>query len=646
MRMIFGKTAGKTIKTIRIATVLAVFLFASLVWRSYGKKADSSASYIPTLLRLGKVTRIYNLADDQFRYGQFWMGTDAGAVKVNRLDGSSRHYGLHNGLPSETVSDVLPLRRGVLLATWNGLVLLDPDSGKVISYVSSQKGFSSDRYFTLIFNNGLIYAGGDRGIDVIDTAMNIVNSIVKKGSLARREVYALSIYGKKLYAGHDEGQITIIDNETGKVTKPLVPRIAGKKTVITDILAEKKAVFFTTTDAGVWRLKENSDSLDVFSPSSGFPAKGAYAVSRIDNELWYGTAFGIVRSLSDSGPWLLMRDEKGTVDGLYAVTALDDDADGVWLGLMDKGLYRLAKEKVEWTAIYTGLTHDLVKAIGFTDNTAWFGFGYLGNGLDLFDIKKMTFRLNRSGSADIPVDKITKIKSYGDFLFLCSYEGLLIRNSKSGQEFDLCGSIGDVIIRDVTDVVLCGNRLWIASLPGLHCFDFYKKSFIDNNNVIKDAITQMAVSGDTIYAATLRSGVQTFSAANGSVFEMLYFDGKRVDNIALLGNGLYASLSGGDLAVVDNRSESNKYRIERRGILDSAVVSVLKAIDNTLWVGTKNHGIVLYNDSLKRFATLDYRYGLINNDILSMECNDSRIWIGLAGGVASFERREVYNVFW
>jgi ligand-binding sensor domain-containing protein len=415
--------------------------------------------------------------------------------------------------------------------------------------------------------------------------------------------------------------------------------------VITDFLLSDDKLIASTTDAGLWEWKWGADSVKVYSPSSGFPAKGAYVMKRIDGDIWCGTAFGVVRSISEGGPWLIMRDDDGrTDDGLYPVTALHDDVDGVWYGLLDQGLGRFSKVRIEWVPIYTGFTYDVVKAIGFMDNALWIGFGYLGSGVDLVDTSTNTFLINRGTNHQMTPERVTRITEDDKYGYVCGYEGLRIRKLSDGEETPLIMEHNGVSIRDVTGVIRYESLLWIATLGGLRKFDLNNNKLTDMTSCIKDGIMEMRIVADTVFAATLHSGVISFSAVTGEKFETVYFANKRIDALEIYAGSLWAQIFNEGLAVLDYKA-NNSYVIVEDNVLDSARVTVLEEMDGRLWIGTKNHGIVVRNSALNKWNNIDYRNGLINNEILCIRDKGSKVWIGLPGGMNSFERDSVYNAF-
>ncbi|MGC9944958.1 MAG: two-component regulator propeller domain-containing protein [Bryobacteraceae bacterium] len=126
------------------------------------------------------------------RYGNVWMGLYGGGA-VYRYDGRRfARYGRRDGVPTGSVSAILPDRAGRLwIGSSNGLAEIDNPSGSPLrarTYDVSS-GLASDTILCLVEDEmGRIYAGTGKGVDRLDPATGRIKHFSTADGLAHGEL--------------------------------------------------------------------------------------------------------------------------------------------------------------------------------------------------------------------------------------------------------------------------------------------------------------------------------------------------------------------------------------------------------------------------------------------------------------------------
>jgi ligand-binding sensor domain-containing protein len=406
---------------ITICLLILAFFFVLHLWKVY-RRVNRPEKVALGIARLSKIYRIYEIKTDRFEDRFVWAATDAGLAQYNKDNGALRLFGFQDSIPSEIVSSVLPLENAIWAGHWWGLSRLDRKDYKVTN-LTQKEGLASKRIFTMAADKGLIYAGGDEGITVLDNAFTVKGKITKGSGLIGREVYSLKVYQDRLYAGHEAGRLSIYHLKDKKV-KGIRSDRADKKTVIGDILKDGNSLWIATSNAGVWSYHLKTGQITYHVPTTGFPAKGAYAVEKIDGDIWCGTSFGIARKFGNTSSWILLRDERQANEGLFQIMALTGDAGYVWYGAADVGIGKYFKEKIEWLPLSGSMTHDHIQAIGVVGNQVYLGFGYLGDCVDVIDRETLAFMKNMKPWEGISLQLLTRIHADLDYIYFCGFSGL------------------------------------------------------------------------------------------------------------------------------------------------------------------------------------------------------------------------------
>lgn len=155
-----------------------------------------------------------------------WVGSFSGGLfRVDRARGEVLNYGGRDGLGSDVVYGILEDRHGRLwLSTNNGLAVLDPGSG-VVQNLGPRDGLQNREYNSgsaLRAQDGTMYFGGTRGLDVVDPAALPLRSSPARPVLATlrrpsptsnvgdtRPRESSLVYAREVALGHGDGVFSI-----------------------------------------------------------------------------------------------------------------------------------------------------------------------------------------------------------------------------------------------------------------------------------------------------------------------------------------------------------------------------------------------------------------------------------------------------
>jgi ligand-binding sensor domain-containing protein len=605
--------------------------------------------FVPGLARLSKVYRIYDIRTDSHDPAYVWAATDAGLARYNRDNGAVRLFGRQDSMLSETVSAVLPAGPYVFAGTWWGANRLDKRSGTVREF-SRNQGLTSKRVFALAAGrDGRIYIGGDEGITVADTALNVLDTLDKAGGLlSGREVYSVLPGANTLYSGHGNGTVSVIDLQKRTVSTITCAR-ADKKTVVSDLLVDGTTLWAATSNAGVWEYDLTAKQLTEHVPTSGFPGKGAYTVGKIGREIFCGTAFGLARYHAGSRAWVLLRDDKQVRDGLFQITALAPDSGYAWYGAANLGAGKLFIDQVEWVPVSFGLTHDYIKALAAAGPDLYLGFGYLGDCADLYDKTTLEFRRNIKPWEGPLLERVGNIITHDDFVFFCGYSGLAFRPRKKGAWTVLSRKNG-VPVNEVTDIFRSGNRLVLATDRGIRQYDLKNGGFMDPAPEFQDRVNETALTGDTLLLGTLRSGIQRFDLNQERLLAKPFFQGARIQHLAVYQGRIWTAFfpAGIQICAPDGTPAPlpafpGKKDKAVRKVLDEAKITQFYVIDGRLWIGTEKKGIVIFDGQAGTWHRLTHKHGLVNNTVVTLRDDSTHVWAGLFGGINRFDKALLYG---
>lgn len=231
--------------------------------------------------------QFYAIAADE---ENVWLGTEVGLVRYENKRDQFRSYSRTDGLVGDRVTAVLPVRNNLIVGTNRGVSVFDLKRDSI--YSANDELTLNREVRALAIAGKTIYAGTDFGIYMLRWGGSNWSQLLLDSPYLRDDIFDLQVDGGKLYALSDEG-LAVIDPQTWEFD-----------------FYDRNTVF------------KNND-LEVLLIHEGVP--------------WVGGANGLFRLNSETGYWY----HYTTVDGLISNRVRDLAGEGAWLWIAtDLGLTR------------------------------------------------------------------------------------------------------------------------------------------------------------------------------------------------------------------------------------------------------------------------------------------------------------------
>jgi ligand-binding sensor domain-containing protein len=186
------------------------------------------------------------------------------------------------------------------------------------------------------------------------------------------------------------------------------------------------------------------------------------------------------------------------------------------------------------------------------------------------------------------------------------------------------------------------GHVLLGSITGLYRLD--KNRFAVTDTLLRRRVTSVAKIGDVIYAGTL-----------DGLFACLP-DGKVVPAFGELPafrerNPALCAAPDSTLWIASNRASVIAIKKGRPTAyfdagngLQCNMIRCMKASARYIWVGT-DRGLFAISRSAPHVIVRNLRYanGLISDDINCLDIDSGRVWVGTAGGVSTFDERDVFQ---
>ncbi len=440
-----------------------------------------------------------------------------------------------------------------------------------------------------------------------------------------------------------------------------------------DLIQTKDGYIWVSTYTGLHRF--DGKEFTIFtSQNSNLPSSNVLRiVLSKEGELWAGTLHGVVKY--EDGDFIVPENlEKISSFGIeYMLFTKNDE---LWFSTKSNHLFRYSDGNLkEFTHIF-GIGNSTVLSIA-EDSGGNILFGTDDSQLIVYAPSKEITKVN----LDKDINGVNAIHLSGRGIFLGTGRGLYQWDGKNVKKSTILDNITvNAITSDINDA------LWIGTMRGLYCYhsntgrlDSLNEDSGMPNNIVEDL--EFDQEGN-LWVGTYRSGI--FFLADGSITSFTENDGltsnivssviETEDNTFILGNenGVLNQIKNGQISIYkpaiqipserlknlmkdkDDRiwistygglvildgKNSLHYSI-RNGFPDNFIRVAYQASDGSVWVGTKNAGIIIFN-SLNSYEQLSIKNGLSSNYILSIEEDkDGRMIVGTISGLNIIKNRKV-----
>lgn len=410
------------------------------------------------------------------------------------------------------------------------------------------------------------------------------------------------------------------------------------------------------------------------SQNSTIPSSNVLRV-KLDKSgnLWAGTLHGIVKY--EDGNFILPQ-ELEKITNFSIEEMLFTENNELWFSTKSNHLFRYADGRLkEFTHIFQ-IGNSTVLSIA-EDSSGNLLFGTDDSQLIIYSKSKEIRKI----ALDADVNGVNTLKSSGNLIYLGTGRGLYVWDGEKVKKRSILAN------KTITSLTVDNqNTLWIGTMRGLFRYpvttnrlDSLNEESGMPNNIVRDLMFDQQ---GNLWVGTYRNGI--FFLADGSITSFTKNDGLTTNIITsvveidkdhfILGNengilnvlddgiistylppipipterlkNLFRDKSGkiwvstyGGLVVLDGEN-SRQFNIEN-GFPDNFIRLAFQADDGSVWVGTKNAGIIIFN-SLNDWEQLSIDDSLSSNYILSIEQDqDGRMIVGTISGLNIIKDRKV-----
>jgi ligand-binding sensor domain-containing protein len=563
------------------------------------------------------------IADLALQDGYLWAGGDGGLVRWNLQDGSYEKYTAADGLPSNSVNDLLVDPAGILwVATDAGVGRFDGQSWRVFDETD---GLDTNWVQTLaIDDEGRLWAGtlyGEQGLNVYDgkrwappaiaplpVEYPSVNLIVFE-----EDVGVLVGLNWEGLAANDGGDWEIVTGDDELISDQVYSLLVLENEVFIgfDIGAMR-----IDTETGEW---ESIPQLEYH---------GIYAIHQArDGNIWFVGPGGATRYDPELGDW--QQFDSGPQEISYwALTSIVEDEQALWMGTYE-GIAFFDGDR--WGALITDdeLGANSVYAIRQDGSGALWFVHSDGVGLSRYDADDGSWR--HFGEAEGALDWLSMpgVDANGH-LWIGEYGELKWFDGDLWQSFTP---------HQLEDVSIYGiefdpeNVQWLVTDSGVIRYDpatIEWTAYTESDHPILEGVAASLVASDgTIWLG----GTEGLIRFDGSAWEVPDASGTApvwVDDIAEAPDGSLWVTAEGDLYQLDGEQWS-RFTWPGSGWIESVAV----APDGTVWAGYD--GLGRFDPATGAWQPFTTDDGLVHQEVRSIHVTpDGVVWVGTRGGIGRF----------
>jgi|CZKP01.1.fsa_nt_gi signal transduction histidine kinase/ligand-binding sensor domain-containing protein/DNA-binding response OmpR family regulator len=583
------------------------------------------------------------------------------AFPQNSKQKTFEHIGPDEGMSSYIAPCMIQDRTGYLwFGTYNGVDRYDGHG--FISYKhepGNPNSINSGSVQALCEDkDGNIWIGTSLGLDKLDPAKGSFTHFLLHPSSTEVDFsnYVLSIcedtYGM-LWIGTGDGLI-IFDKATGKFTTfnhDNADTSSISNNYIHALLADKKGSLWIGTGNGLDKLDIKTSFLDstknsaenVNSRQGKFihywhdpkNQNGSISIGW-DNAIEYSVPYQI-NSIYEDNPGMLWLCTNG--EGLIEVNPKD-------------GSFTSYKHDIKDPQSLTSITDDNIEAIS-QDHEGFYWIGTKYYGLNTFNKKTNRFTHyyhNDYDEGSLSINLILSINcERSGTIWITTFNGVNKINLKKFpfRQYNNVENSWDKSFGTGASVINSNDgKLWVQTSNGeILKFDPETNSFIPQFNSYRKGMNYIAEDNlGNIWIKSSTGGIY-IRDKNGQVTRIKYFSGKEFNQIVYF---IYTPLSN-DTAWVGTL-EGGIFIIKKQ----SKTISLIKSVNTSIkcifkdsygivWAGTKDAGLIQYNESYKKFVLFKSDVnipGSISGDLITTIYEDKKrnVWFGTNVGLNKYIR--------
>ena len=494
-----------------------------------------------------------------------------------------------------------------------------------------------------------------------------------------------------LWVGTNNAGLVRLDRESGNFTS-FAPNLSEptslKSGMISAILEDHTGRFWVATANGLHEMNRSTGEFTTYSHEMENPESlTSNAITSLFEDrfgdLWIGTwEHGLnkyERSTNTFTSYTHFKEDPTTISD-NRISSITEDGNGVlWVGTIN-GLNRFNRKDESFTSYYhePGNPNSLSESaifslgtVGVTSDILWVGTA--NRGLNRFDTRSKTFTSYQSDPAingSLSHNRIMSLMGdHSGVLWIgTSYGGVNLTNNSLGTFTHLKNdpenqnSLSDNMIWSI--LVDSEGYLWVGTeSQGLNQVDrntgevtHYRYNPNASNSLSHNSVRGLVEDTEgNIWAASL-GGLDKIDKETGRITQYKY---KQSNSEFYLGdlNFVYTLFQdskgyiwmGTEGALIKYKPATDEFvqytydKEDPLGLPPDLITRIFESSDETLWLGTWNHGLFKFNPDNDTFTGYENDFAdpmsISSNTVLSIgEDYNGYLWVGTAGGINQFDR--------
>lgn len=375
--------------------------------------------------------------------------------------------------------------------------------------------------------------------------------------------------------------------------------------------------------------------------------------------IWMGTEDGLNRY--DGRIIIVFKNKPGdslTISDNWITSIVSDDNNNLWIGTKGGGLnlydYRknYFKSFTHADSLSNSVTSDWITTLLLDNDRIWVG---TDNGLNLFDIKKQTFKYIPIGNKVEERNILSLYKDKSGIIWIGTFNGFFAFNPKSNKAklYKDVDAFGEPKVKFSERVYAFlednENNFWIGTDAALIKFDrkFNTFKYYKLNNELNNNDRIRAIIQDTygwIWVSTLGAGVNIYDKKSDSFKS---FKNQANNNSSISNNNIRCIIedkagsvwigTNGGGANIYHRSNNQFYFFKKESDNPNGLrhfpMALLEDSRGNLWIGTYEGGVVKKDVETNTYQYFPREINKNHYSFLSLyETTDGKIWMGSWGG--------------
>lgn len=391
------------------------------------------------------------------------------------------------------------------------------------------------------------------------------------------------------------------------------------QSTVNDIFQGKQGYMWFATLDGI--SKFDGTKFQNFSTEQGILHKSVRSIYQsVDSTVWIATDRGL--NTYRKGVIASMDSTKGFLNEAPCWVITGDKNGAVWIGTVNKGLFKYSKGKFTNYTTADGLPDNTIRSLQ-TDASGNLWIGMKG-AISFFDGKTFKNFSQKDGLSDAAIRTI-KISSDGKVWFATTGDGVLIfQNNKFSKLTERDGLVHNIVYSMEIDGA---NNLWFGTQDGVSKYDGRRFT----NFTIKSGLSASIVltifkdAENNLWFGTRDGGVNKLTSEKFVTFD---------ESVGLVNNAPYAIAennngeifvgTGKGLSLISNGEIKNF--TNDNGLPSNSITSLAKGSDGSIWIATFN-GAARYSNG--RITKYNKANGF-TDDIIGAVFKDraGNIWLG------------------